>query len=168
MKYFLTILIILTTVSCQQANNHSDNKAPDSATSAISQAPSPAPSTKVDTLCYESRFSKEVFSLMLVITNDKDVTGTLNYVFHEKDSAYGTLKGRKTGDYIDADYTFTIEGSEQIEVVEFKIDGNRIMRKIGELTESGGKLVLKDSDNSTFGEEFKQIDCAKAERQNTN
>jgi len=167
MKYIIILFAAWMIVSCQPSSK-SENNEHESATSSISQAPTPSPVPTKDTLCYESRFSKEVFSLMLIITNDREVEGTLNYVFEEKDSAYGTLKGRKSGNIIDADYTFTIEGSQQTEVVEFKMEDDRILRKIGPLVEKEGKLMLQDSEKSTFAETFMQIDCANSAISNSN
>lgn len=146
---FSAMLILLALAAC---NTNSPNNHNPTATTAA----------KTDTLCYESRYGQEVFSLMLILEPDNKVSGTLNYIFPEKPSAMGTFKGTRRGDYIQADYTFVIEGNEQTEVIELEMEPKRIMRKIGPLIEKDGKLVLQDPANSTFGEEFKLINCANA------
>lgn len=124
-----------------------------------SETPTPA-TTQTDTLCFESKAGKDVFSLQL-ITSGNEISGTLDYVYHEQDGAHGTLKGTATGNLIVADYNYTIEGSEQIEVMEFKLENDKISRKRGELIEKDGKLMLKDPENTPYTEIFTKIDCSK-------
>lgn len=111
-------------------------------------------------LCFESVSGRDTFSVSLTITPAGDVSGTLDYLFYQKDSATGTLKGKKQGDVIIADYSYTIEGSQQLEEVRFKLQGNTLLRQQGELKElPDGKLVQKNPDSAPYNEAFAQISC---------
>lgn len=110
--------------------------------------------------CYEQRFPDgSVLSFQYTEYYER-IVGILDYSFAEKDGAHGTLKGTKDGDLITATWSYTVEGSNQEEVVLFKIEGDKALKASGELMEEAdGTLVLKDPTTATWEETFKQVEC---------
>lgn len=162
-KAILTSVLLLAMAACQTPAPDNNQQTP-SAQVTENTSPTPPPATPTaDTLCFETKSGKDVFSLRLIINGNK-VSGNLNYKFYERDGAYGTLSGTMQNNLIEADYNYTIEGSEQIEVVAFKLENGKISRKRGELTEKDGKLVLKDPDKAQYSEIFTQINCTAFEQ----
>ncbi len=137
-------------------------KAKEVATSTVDKAKMAAADVKKalksDTLCYEFHLKKDVNAVQLIISGD-NVTGEMNYLPYEKDSARGSLKGKKKGNEIVADWKATIEGSTQVEEVRFKIEDNKLLRAGGALAERGGKLVLKDPAKAKYSESFSKVSC---------
>ncbi|OWY21156.1 hypothetical protein C7N43_10855 [Sphingobacteriales bacterium UPWRP_1] len=162
----LTSALLFAMSACQSPAPTSNNGSAQSADANNTAAtpPQSAATTTTDTLCFETKSGKDVFSLQLVI-NGNSVSGNLAFKYYEKDSAYGTLTGTIQNNLIVADYNYTIEGSNQVEVVEFKLEPGKISRKIGELTEKDGKLVLKNPNAAPYSEMFTKITCT-AETQN--
>ncbi|OWY24532.1 hypothetical protein C7N43_19470 [Sphingobacteriales bacterium UPWRP_1] len=158
-KTFFISALLLALAACQTPAPDNSQQAPATqVTENTSPTPPPAaPAT--DTLCFETKSGKDVFSLQLII-NGNSVSGNLDYKYYQKDGAYGTLSGTIENNLIVADYAYTIEGSEQTEVVEFKLENGKISRKRGELAEKDGKLVLKDPAKAPYNEIFTQINCA--------
>lgn len=113
---------------------------------------------KADTFCYEFHLKKDVNSVQLIVAGD-DVTGTMDYMPYEKDSAHGTLKGKKKGNEIVADWKVTIEGNKQMEEVRLKMAGDKLLRAGGALAERGGKMVLKDPATAKYTESFTKVSC---------
>ncbi len=113
---------------------------------------------KADTFCYEFHLKKDVNSVQLIVAGE-EVTGELDYLPYEKDSAIGKLKGKKKGNEIVADWTATIEGNTQKEEVRFKMADDKLMRASGVLVERGGKMVLKDPTKAKYAETFTKMSC---------
>jgi len=89
-----------------------------------------------------------------------DIVGILDYSFAEKDGAHGTFKGTKDGNVITATWNYIIEGSNQVEVVMFKIEGDKALKASGELEETpDGKLKMKDPTTATWEETFLRVEC---------
>lgn len=110
--------------------------------------------------CFLSVTGRDTFDVSLTMLPDGQVSGTLNYRFWEKDGAYGTIKGSMDGEDIVAEYDYTIEGSNQLEEVRFRLDGDKLLRQQGELIElEGGKLVLKDPQHAPYNEVFTEVSC---------
>ncbi len=76
----------------------------------------------------------------------------------EVQSAYsGDVKGVKSGDVLKVETTFTIEGSTVVELQEYQIKDNELLKKQGTLHEVNGKLELQAG--ATFGKSYKKGPC---------
>ncbi len=90
----------------------------------------------------------------------EDIVGILDYSFYDKDGAHGTFKGKKEGDIITATWTYTIEGSEQSELIMIKIEGDKALKASGELVEGkDGVLQLKDAAHASWQETLTRVQC---------
>ncbi len=120
-----------------------------------------AVATTVDgTKCYILTEGKDVTAVQITTTGDK-VTGYMDWSPFEKDGGHGFLVGTKTGNSIKADYVYMIEGSKNTEEVVFKIEGNKLMKAQGELTEKKGRLVIKDMAKVTYKNTLTETPCDK-------
>lgn len=119
-----------------------------------------SPKAKFPVHCFEIRESDgSVLSFQYTEYYD-EIVGILDYSFYDKDGAHGTFKGTKEGNLITVTWSFTIEGSEQTEVVLFKIEGDKAFRGYGELTEGeAGTMVLKDPAKVSWDEAFTRVQC---------
>lgn len=110
--------------------------------------------------CYEMRIGQDVTNVKLVV-NGNEVTGEMNWIPFEKDGGRGTLQGTRNGNEIVAIWSYVIEGSNQTEEVRFKIEGEQLLRKTGELVDANndGNLKLKDPANVPYSERFTKISC---------
>ncbi len=90
----------------------------------------------------------------------EDIVGILDYSYTDKDGAHGTFKGTKEGNIITATWSYMIEGSNQVEEVMFKIEGDKALKASGELEEDeNGKLKMKDPATATWEETFTSVEC---------
>ena len=128
-------------------------------------APPTVPSnaaTNPEKMCFrllEGTKSQDTTHLELTIIGT-EVSGKMDWVPHEKDSARGTITGKINGNVITGIYNYMIEGSQQSEEVAFQMGKGQIMRKRGELTETApGQLVFKDVEKARFTDVFTQIPC---------
>ncbi len=119
-----------------------------------------AQTIKDGTYCYEYRVGQDLTTVQLVINGD-NITGEMHWIPFEKDGAHGTLAGTRDGAEIKAVYSYMIEGSSQTEEVMFKIEGDQLLRKVGELEDPNfdGNLKLKDPENTSYGETYTQVVC---------
>lgn len=159
MQKLFIVLIILSSLSfnaCQNTDKQADNRK--SADSMANATASNASATKGEHLCFELRFKEDISELKLTINGD-DVTGELNVLPFEKDAAIGTLKAKKTGNVIRGEWNYVIEGSNQSEEVEFKIEGDKALQRLGELEDKNGKLVLKETAKIEYSDPMKKVEC---------
>lgn len=180
-KVFLLGCIVILAACNPKKSNESAAAAKENATNAVEAIPGVATSAaasaatavadkakmaadelkkmvKADTFCYEFHLKKDVNSIQLIVAGD-DVTGTMDYIPYEKDSAHGTLKGKKKGNEIVADWNVMMEGNKQTEEVRLKMDGEKLLRAGGALAERGGKMVLKDPATAKYAESFTKVSC---------
>jgi hypothetical protein len=101
--------------------------------------------------CYEKISNQDTFRLR-VETFEGRVTGTLAYLFHEKDSNIGDFEGRMHGDTLIADYIFTSEGSTSVRQVAFRIDDQTATEGYGEMKEQDGKMTFSDWRKLAYGQ----------------
>ncbi|MDX1941572.1 MAG: hypothetical protein SFU99_13525 [Saprospiraceae bacterium] len=153
MKKFILIITLGTAAllnACQQKSSNTSEQSADT----------PAQNIADGTHCFEYRVGQDVTSVQLVL-NGSNVSGEMDWTPFEKDGGYGTLKGMRMGDEIVAVWSYTIEGSSQSEEVHFKIEGDQLMRKVGELEDPNfdGNLKLKDPANATYSETYIKVDC---------
>lgn len=99
--------------------------------------------------CYEMTMKKDS-AFMRLNLQDSIVSGTLNFIFFEKDRNLGTFKGVLRGDRILADYTFQSEGVTSVREIVFKIKDTTLLHGFGELKEEGGKLVFENVDDVQY------------------
>jgi hypothetical protein len=101
--------------------------------------------------CYEKISNQDTFRLRVEAFEGR-VTGTLAYLFHEKDSNMGDYEGRMYGDTLIADYIFTSEGSTSVRQVAFRINGQTATEGYGEMKEQDGKMSFSDWRTLAYGQ----------------
>ncbi len=139
-KILFFAVCLLAMASCQNAGP-TDTETTGADTTAVE---TPAAATP-EVSCFYLAEGKDTTWASLTIAADGTVTGSFDWVPWEKDSARGTLTGKKDGEVITAMYDYMIEGSQQKEEKMFKISGGQMFEANGELTEGeGGILKLKD------------------------
>jgi hypothetical protein len=88
------------------------------------------------------------------------VTGKMDWIPAEKDSARGTLEGTIDGNTVTVLYSYTIEGSDQQEEKVFEIREHELAMKVGELEEDENMVLkLKDPTTATFREILPRVPC---------
>ncbi len=107
-----------------------------------------------DTYCFSKNLNKDITDVTLTIYGDT-VTGTMNWIPWEKDSARGTLAGTllPSGE-MHLLYDYMIEGSHQTEEKIMKIEDGTLFIKHGELTDPkyDGHLIYKDASTAVYNE----------------
>ncbi len=153
----ISFLLFMALAACQ--SKKTETASTDSTTvSADTVATATAPVAE-ETICYEFRFKKDVTSVKLVMKGDS-VTGEMSELIWEKDSATGTLKGKKVGNDLIVDYDYVIEGSNQVEERILRMDGDKLLVMSGELMEDkSGKLKVKDPAKATVSETLVKVKC---------
>ena len=161
-KTTLLCLLAATTlmVACKGKKKEATTEA---TTSTETVATPPPPPAAPALMCFENRVGKDVTTLSFEVKGDS-VIGEHNWTPFEKDGAYGTIKGTLGKDSVlNVRYDYTIEGSEQAEMKQFKWSGNAILEWEGELTESkdkAGKLLLIPKNNKgKFKILYKKSEC---------
>ncbi len=99
--------------------------------------------------CYEMTMKKDSAFMQLQL-QDSIVSGTLNFLFFEKDRNMGTFTGVLRGDRILADYTFQSEGQTSVREIVFKIKDGTLLHGFGELKEEKGKFIFENVDNVQY------------------
>ncbi len=154
-KIVLYCSFIISLSACQSKN--AETGASDSTTSnadTVATATQPA----AETLCFEEKVGKDLTTVKFTIEGDS-IIGSMEWLPWEKDQARGTLKGKKNGNEIIADYDYMIEGSNQSEEKIFILEGDKLLVKSGELEDKNGKLVLKDPAKATVGQTLVKVAC---------
>lgn len=154
----LALIICVALIACQSKKTETEM----TDTTSVMSADTVATATQAiadETLCYEFRFKKDVTSVKLVMKGDS-VTGEMSELLWEKDSATGTLKGKKIGNDLIVDYNYEIEGSNQVEERILRMDGEKLLVMSGELMEDkNGKLKMKDPAKATVLETLVKVKC---------
>ena len=95
--------------------------------------------------CFENRLPDgSVVSFHYAQTGER-VAGILDYAFVQKDSALGTFRGRIDGGTITALWAHTVEGSDQVQEILIRVEGDRALKANGE--------------PATFNERFTRVRC---------
>jgi hypothetical protein len=100
--------------------------------------------------CYQYASQGDTVALKLVHIRDT-YTGSLVYLFKEKDRNIGTFQATMRGDVLVADYTFNSEGTKSIRQVAFKKVGNTYVEGYGESVDENGVMKFKDITSLNFG-----------------
>lgn len=116
---------------------------------------------KNGTFCFSKRFNQDVTNVQLTIL-DGTVTGKMDWIPYEKDSARGALRGYENAAHeLDLLYDYMIEGSQQTETKIMKIQGGKLLIKHGELLDpkNDGNLIYKDPIRAEFSEMLETVKC---------
>ncbi len=156
---YLAIFGLLLLTSCNQtdapeANIHVPSGLPVKADNAVAYM-------QDGTYCFGKLFNQDVTDVQLVISGNI-VTGKMDWVPYEKDSARGTLRGYKNeAGELDLLFNYMIEGNQQTETKIMKIDNDKLLIKHGELLDAknDGNLVYKDISQAEFTETLEKVDC---------
>ena len=110
--------------------------------------------------CYEYASQGDTVALNLVHIGDT-YTGSLFYLFKEKDRNVGTIHASMRGDILVADYTFISEGTKSVRQVAFKKVGNTYVEGYGESVDENGVMKFKDITSLNFGSSIvlQEIPC---------
>jgi len=111
--------------------------------------------------CYKMIMKRDTAKMEITL-RDSTVTGTLDYLFYEKDKSRGTIKGVIRNEMLFADYTFASEGTTSVREVVFKIEGDTLIPGFGDLTEKENKLVFTNRQALQFqpANPFLKVSCA--------
>ncbi|HSI24536.1 MAG TPA: hypothetical protein VK952_02840 [Methylotenera sp.] len=116
---------------------------------------------KDGTYCFSKLFNQDVTTVKLTIIGNA-VSGKMDWIPYEKDSARGTLQGTKNeAGELDLIYDYIIEGSQQTETKIMRIEGGKLLLKVGELLDpkNDGNLVYKDVSQAAFSEVLEATSC---------
>ena len=161
--YLLVSFLLLADCNNQQAAQNSTEK-PESTATPTTEKPAESialPAYTNGTFCFKATFNQDVTNIQLIILDNK-VTGFMNWVPYQKDSARGTLTGTKNANgELDLLYDYMIEGSQQTETKLMKIENEKLWIKQGELSDPkyDGHLVYKDVSQAKYGESIDKADC---------
>ena len=145
LNLIVLVIFLLGMISCkQQPENNSESSSQD-AIGMEHSADIPV------ITCYEKISNQDTFRLRVEFFEGK-VTGTLAYLFHEKDSNIGEYEGRMHGDTLVADYIFTSEGSTSVRQVAFRIDNQTAQEGYGDMKNVDGKMTFSDWKTLTYGQ----------------
>lgn len=133
---------------------------PAEAGSSISQKP------EEKTLCFlfTEGLKNEDSTFVKLIFKGNEVSGDMHWQPHQKDGAVGTLAGVIEENIIYGIYHYVIEGSDQLEDIEMKLENGELYKKSGELiekTEADGTphLVFKDAQKGQWRGPYKKAGC---------
>ncbi len=150
MKPAFLLLAAFAIGSCNQPSENQTLQSPKTG------APENKPATRKQ--CYEWKEKNSRAIASFTIQNDS-VTGTLEYLFAEKDNSRGTIAGILRGDTIFADYTFRAEGRESVMEVIFLQQGDKLIQGHGNMRLQGAKMVYVQPNRVQFITGFKGKPC---------
>lgn len=152
----LVILSLISLIACNKT------EAPEANIHAPSGVPVKISNSLQDgTYCFSKLFNQDVTDVRLIIL-DSAVTGKMDWVPYQKDSARGTLQGSKNAaGELDLMYDYMIEGNQQTETKIMKIEDGKLLIKVGELLDpkNDGNLVYKEVTQAKFSEVLEPVEC---------
>lgn len=157
-RKLLYITILGSLVACKSNTESSGSDSTIVFADTVASATNISKANETNRLCFIETFGKDS-TLVSISINGDVVEGEMRWIPYEKDGAVGTLKGKKVGDIITADYNYVIEGSEQLEEKVFVLKGNKLQIKEGELEDKNGKLVMKFPEKAKVTSTLSQTDC---------
>lgn len=140
------LLATATLLACNPKNSATDNAQKNSDTTAVPENKIMVPVTT----CYTGAMGKDTFQLKVEVFENV-VTGTLAYLFHEKDRQKGTFEGIMSGDTLFANYTFASEGQTSVRQIAFLLKDEKATEGYGDVEEKNGNVVFKDIKSVQFG-----------------
>lgn len=158
MKYCFSLVLALLATSACQTKTEEKTATATTATNADTLAVDVKTPAKDEKMCFEKRFKKDLQSLNITTKGDS-VFGDYSVMYYEKDGATGTVKGVRKGEELMLTYAYMIEGSNQIEETVWKLSGNKIIKKSGELKDENGILSLKYPEKAVYRDTLVQVKC---------
>lgn len=164
--YYCCLASLLLISACDQPSSPSNKAAQNTADSALNitktiEETAPVAQLADGIFCFKKELNKDVTNVQLVIAGN-EITGFMNWVPYQKDSARGTLKGTKNaaGEF-DLMYHYMIEGNQQTETKIMKIQNETLWIKKGELLDpkNDGNLVFKEAAQAKYQEGIAAADC---------
>ena len=159
--FSLFLLAACNKTDTPKANIHALSEAPVIASDNVIPNSVTSNNIKDGTYCFRKLFNRDVTDVQLTIVGDA-ITGSMNRLPYEKDSAKGTLKGTKNpaGEF-DLMYDYIIEGSQQTETKIMKIEDEKLLIKVGELLDpkDDGSLAYKDVSQAKYSEILEKVVC---------
>ena len=162
MKNFFTAVFAATLLLSACKNTPTEQKAasaPAAPTTPTAPA-APAQPAAMEGTCYAHYLGKDVTAIQIIMDGDK-ISGYMDWSPNEKDGGHGFIVGTKSGNIITADWTYMIEGSKNTEQIMLKLDGDKLSKAEGELTEKNDKLVLKNPAKAKYVDVFNKVPCEK-------
>ena len=102
-----------------------------------------------DSTCYLYVQNRDSIKLSIQ-QNEGSVTGTLAFLFYEKDKSRGTLSGEIKGDTLFANYTFTSEGMLSYREVAFLKRDDTFVMGTGQTLNTGNRDVFQNHEGLQF------------------
>lgn len=162
MRYlFFTIFSLISLVACNKTDAPETNINKPSGVLVSIPNNETSNNLKDGTYCFSKLFNQDVTDIQLTILGST-VTGKMDWVPYEKDSARGTLQGAiNTAGELDLIYDYMIEGSQQTETKIMKIEDGKLLVKMGELLDpkNDGNLVYKDVSQAKYSEVLEAVSC---------
>ncbi|MBC7757101.1 MAG: hypothetical protein H7Z20_10795 [Bdellovibrio sp.] len=160
------LAIFLLISACEKQSSPSNKAAQNTVDSALNitkttEETAPVAQLADGIFCFKKELNKDVTNVQLVIAGN-EITGFMNSVPYQKDSARGTLKGTKNAaSEFDLMYQYMIEGNQQTETKIMKIQNETLWIKKGELLDpkNDGNLVFKDAAQAKYQEGIAPVDC---------
>lgn len=106
--------------------------------------------------CYAWIKGKDTITLSIEQTGNM-VTGEMNFLWYERDSNHGTVKGEMKGDTLILDYTFMAEGMESVRN-EFLLKKNGAF-VLGIIDYEHDQEPYKAKDAQYTGEVLRAVNC---------
>jgi hypothetical protein len=109
--------------------------------------PPPAPYTGPKKYCFEMEIGTdpiEMTELKFVLDDNDSIRGTLEYLFAGRMPVKGKVEGLKEGKFIELGYTYSDSGVVKRELMELKMEGDKIYKKNGTLVEQDGVWMLEN------------------------
>ena len=162
--YFFVGFLLLVACNNRQAPQNTAENLPDSTIISAIESPTntkPIPPYKNGSFCFKNILNQDVTNVQLVISGN-NITGLMNWIPYQKDSARGTLAGIINADNeLDLLFDYMIEGNKQTETTVMKIENEKLMFKKGELIDpnNDGHLVYKNVSQAKFDEGIEKADC---------
>jgi hypothetical protein len=156
MKKYFFLPLSLFLFSC--GANESEAPDDDLRTDTVSDRSASDEPTEIHVVqtCYVWSTGKDSITLKIEQTGTV-VTGQLNYVWFEKDSNRGTIKGEMRGDTLVADYTFMAEGMESVRKEFFLKKGDVFV--IGQIDYEHDKEPYQAKNAKFTGEKLVPMTC---------
>lgn len=151
-------LMAAGTMACNSGSEAPKEETTVNADTASVQAPDPnAPQT----MCFLKTFNRDTTTVQLTMKGDT-VEGTMVWQPWEKDGGRGTLKGmRDANGEMNLMYDYMIEGVKQTETKIMKLDGDKLLVKVGELQDAknDGNLTFKDASKAVYKDTMMSVPC---------
>ena len=154
--FSLFLLVACNKTDAPEANIHAPSGVP-----IVIENNATSDNIKDGTYCFSQLFNRDVTDIQLNILGSA-VTGKMDWVPYEKDSARGTLQGFKNAaGELNLMYDYMIEGNQQTETKVMKIEDGKLLVKRGELLDpnNDGNLVYKDVNQAKFSEVLEPTNC---------